>query len=126
MVRVAGALLLGRCATACLRVCGWCPLAMAPLAPQRLVGRRGRRAATSVRVVHIVFHVFVQLLEEESAFKAHLLDPAMKALDAQARAIVAILNIGDAPSEIDTLFVVCLLYRRRKVRLGQRPLSWRT
>jgi hypothetical protein len=67
--------------------------------------------------------MLVQLLEEECAFKAHLLDPAMEALDAQARAIVAIFNVGDTPSEIDTFFVVCLFYRRRKVRLGQRPLS---
>lgn len=38
---------------------------VAPLTPQRLVGRCGRRRATTVAVIDIVLHVLVELLEKE-------------------------------------------------------------
>jgi len=40
----------------------------AAFTPQRLICRRGRRGATPVAVVDVVFHVFVELFEQESAF----------------------------------------------------------
>lgn len=77
LVRIARAFLLCSCATARLRPCGWCAFTMAPLASQRLVGGSRRRTATPIRIIDGKLHVFLELLEEECAFKAHLLDAAM-------------------------------------------------
>lgn len=89
-------------------------------APQRLVGRCGRRAAASVAVVDIVFHVLVDLLEKESSLQTHLLDTAVKARDAQARAIIVLFDVVDAPTNLNAFAVICCLDRRWKVFLRER------
>ena len=96
------------------------------LAPQWLVcGRRGRRAA-AVAVVDVVFHVFVELLEEEGALEAHLLDAAVEAQDALARAVVGFFDVVDAAPEIDAFAVVGGFDGRRQVflRVGAGCWGW--
>lgn len=61
---------------------------VAAFAPQRLVCRRRRRRATAVAVVNVVFHVFVQLLEEEGTLQTHLLHTSVQTQDALAGRVV--------------------------------------
>lgn len=79
---------------------------MAALAAKGLVGRCWGRAGAAVRVVHAVFLVLLQAVEEEGAFETHLLDPAIQALDALSCAIVVLFNVVDAPAQLDALAVV--------------------
>lgn len=88
---------------------------VAPFAPQGLIGWGGRWAAAAIAVVDIVLHVLVQLLEQECALEAHLLDAAVQACDAQARAVVVLFNVGYAAAEVDAFAVVGAFDRRREV-----------
>lgn len=90
-------------------------LAVAALAPQRLIGGCGRGAAAAVRVVDVILHVLVQLLEEEGALQPHLLYGAVQTIDAQARAVVVLLNVVYAAPQLDAFAVVCRLDRRGEV-----------
>jgi hypothetical protein len=95
-----------------------------PLTPQRLIRRRGRRTATPVAVVDVVFHVFVQLLKEKGALEAHLLDAAVEAQDALARAVVAVFDVGDAAAQVDAFSVVGGFDRGGEVFLRVRAGGW--
>lgn len=69
---------------------------VAAFAAQGLVGGRGRGAGAAVAVVDGVFHVFVELLEEEGALEAHLLDAPVEPRDAEPRAVVVLFDVVDA------------------------------
>lgn len=94
------------------------------LAAQRLVRGRGRRTAAAVAVVDGVFHVLVDLLEEEGALETHLLDAAVQARDAQTGAIVVLLNVVDAPADVDAFPVVGAFDRGWEVFLRKRSRCW--
>lgn len=79
---------------------------MRPFRPQRLVRRRRRRGGTSVGVVDVVFHMLVELLEEEGALKAHFCDCAVEPLYAEPRAVVVLLDVIDPSSEFDAFAIV--------------------
>jgi putative intracellular protease/amidase len=70
--------------------------------------------------------VFVELLEEEGALEAHLLDAAVEAQDALARAVVGFFDVVDAAPEIDAFAVVGGFDGRRQVflRVGAGCWGW--
>ena len=88
---------------------------VAPLAPQGLIRWGRRRAAAAIAVVDVVLHVFVELLKKECALESHLLDAAVQACDAQARAIIVLFDVGYAAAEVDAFSVVGAFDRGRKV-----------
>jgi len=90
---------------------------VAPLTSQRLVGRCGRRRATTIAVVDIVLHVLVELLEKEGALQTHLLHAPVQAQDALAGRVVGLFDVVDAATDVDTFAVVCAFDRRRKILL---------
>jgi hypothetical protein len=59
--------------------------------------------------------VFVQLLKEKRALQPHLLDAAVQARDAQARAVVVLFDVGYAAAEVDAFPVVGAFDRGREV-----------
>lgn len=79
---------------------------MAPLATQRFVCGSWRRRTTPVAVIEIEFHVLVELFEEKGSLEAHLGYAAGKAGDAEASRVVGVLDVIDAPSNVDALAVV--------------------
>lgn len=97
---------------------------VAPLAPQGLIRWGGWWAAAAIAVVDIVLHVLVQLLEKECALEAHLLDAAVQACDAQARAVVVLFNIGYAAAEVDAFAVIGPFDRRGEVFRGDGAARW--
>jgi hypothetical protein len=50
--------------------------------------------------------VFLELVEEEGALEAHLLDAPVQALDALSCAVVVLLDVVDAPAQFDAFAVV--------------------
>jgi hypothetical protein len=89
-------------------------------AAQRLVGGCGRRGAAAVAVVDVVFHVFVELLEEKGALESHFLDASIKAQDALAGRVVGLFDVVDAPAEVDAFAVVGGFDRGREIFLRVR------
>lgn len=59
--------------------------------------------------------MFVELLKKECALESHLLDAAVQACNAQARAIVVLFDVGYAAAEVDAFSVVGAFDRGRKV-----------
>jgi hypothetical protein len=82
------------------------------LQPAYLAGSGGRRAFSVVaafapeRLVGVVLHVLVELLEEEGALQTHLLDAPVQAQDALAGRVVGLLNVVDAPAEFNAFAIV--------------------
>jgi hypothetical protein len=62
--------------------------------------------------------VLVQLLEEEGALEAHLLHAAAESLEAEARVVVAVFDVANAPAQFDAFPVVGGFDRGREVFLG--------
>jgi hypothetical protein len=79
---------------------------MAPLAPQRFIRRRGRWRTTPIAIVDVVFHVLVELFEQEGALETHLLDAPIEAQDALAGGVVGFFDIVNAASQVDAFAVV--------------------
>lgn len=92
---------------------------MTALAAQGLVCGGRRRGTAAVRVVHVVFLVLLQLLEEKGTLESHLLDAAVQPCDALARAIVVLFNVGDAAAELDAFSVVSGFDRGREFFLRE-------
>lgn len=104
---------------------GRCALPIvAPFASQWLVCWSGRWAAAAIAVVDVVLHVFVELLKKKCALETHLLNSAVQACDAQARAVIVLFDIGYAAAEVDTFPVVGAFNRGRKVFRGDGAGCW--
>jgi hypothetical protein len=97
---------------------------VAPLAPQGLVCWRRWWAAAAIAIVDVVLHMFVQLLQQECALEAHLLDSAIQACDAQARAVVVLFDVGYAAAEVDAFAVVGTFDRGGEVFGGDGAGRW--
>jgi hypothetical protein len=85
---------------------GRCALPVTALAAERLVCGCWRDAGAAFRVVEAVVLVFLELVEEEGALEAHLLDAPVQALDALSCAVVVLLDVVDAPAQFDAFAVV--------------------
>ena len=90
------------------------------LAAERLVCGCWRHAGAALRVVQAGFLVLLQLVQQEGALEAHLLDAAVQALDALSCAVVVLLDVVDAPAQFDAFAVVGGLDRGREVLLRER------
>lgn len=93
------------------------------LTPQRLVRRRRWGRTAPVAVVKVVFHVLLQLLEEEGALEPHLGDASVQPFDAEARAVVVLFDVVDAAPQLDAFAVVGCLDRRWEVLLRKGALA---
>lgn len=89
------------------------------LASQRLVGWRRRWTAAPVTVVHIIFHMLIDLLEEEGSLQPHLLDTTVETRDTKASAVVVLLDVIDAPAQVDAFAVIGCFNRWWKVLLRE-------